>query len=124
MAAGGDGTVRMVASVLAGTGVPMGIIPAGTGNLLARNVEVPLEDPSAAMTAALTGEDRQVDVGWLRTGDSPAAALSAPRQLFLVSAGFGADAAMIGYTVPRLETRIGLIAYLLGGGRPPLRRAV
>src|SRR5699024_8061148 len=65
MAAGGDGTVRMVASVLAGTGVPMGIIPAGTGNLLARNVEVPLEDPGAAMTAALTGEDRQVDVGWL-----------------------------------------------------------
>ena len=124
MAAGGDGTVRMVASVLAGTGVPMGIIPAGTGNLLARNVEVPLEDPGAAMTAALTGEDRQVDVGWLRTGDSPAAALSAPRQIFLVIAGFGADAEMIGYTVPRLKKRIGWIAYVLGGVRTLLGRSV
>src|SRR5690625_5506588 len=112
MAAGGDGTVRMVASVLAGTGVPMGIIPAGTGNLLARNVEVPLEDPGAAMTAALTGEDRQVDVGWLRTDDSPAAALSAPRQIILVIAGFGADAEMIGFTVPRLKKRTGVDDHL------------
>ena len=55
MAACGDGTVRLVASVLAGTDTRMGIIPAGTGNLLARNVEVPLEDPTAAMVAALTG---------------------------------------------------------------------
>ena len=48
MAAGGDGTVRMVVSVLAGTDTRMGIIPSGTGNLLARNVDVPLEDPAAA----------------------------------------------------------------------------
>lgn len=124
MAAGGDGTVRMVASVLAGTSTRMGIIPAGTGNLLARNVDIPLEDPSAAMTAALTGEDRQVDVGWLRVGDSPSGALSAERQIFLVIAGFGADAEMIGYTDPKMKKRIGWIAYVFGGVRTVLGRSV
>ncbi|WP_394215058.1 diacylglycerol/lipid kinase family protein [Brachybacterium vulturis] len=124
MAAGGDGTVRLVASVLAGTDTRMGIIPAGTGNLLARNVEVPLEDPTAAMVAALTGTDRQVDVGWLRVGDSIAAARSAERQIFLVIAGFGADAEMIGYTDPEMKKRIGWIAYIFGGIRTVLGRSV
>ena len=124
MAAGGDGTVRLVASVLAGTDTRMGIIPAGTGNLLARNVEVPLEDPTAAMVAALTGTDRQVDVGWLRVGDSMAAAKAAERQVFLVIAGFGADAEMIGYTDPEMKKRIGWVAYIFGGIRTVLGRSV
>ena len=124
MAAGGDGTVRMVASVLAGTDTRMGIIPSGTGNLLARNVDVPLEDPAAAMVAALTGKDHQVDVGWLRYGDSPATAQSAPKQIFLVIAGFGADAEMIGYTDPRMKKRIGWVAYVFGGVRTILGRSV
>ena len=124
MAAGGDGTVRMVAAELAGTDTRMGIIPSGTGNLLARNIDLPLEDPAAAMVAALTGKDHQVDVGWLRFGDSPGAALAAPRQIFLVIAGFGADAEMIGYTDPRMKKRIGWIAYILGGVRTVLGRSV
>jgi diacylglycerol kinase (ATP) len=124
MAAGGDGTVRLVASVLAGTDTRMGIIPAGTGNLLARNVEIPLEDPAAAMVAALTGEDRQVDVGWLRVGDSASTVRSAERQIFLVIAGFGADAEMIGYTDPVMKKRIGWIAYVFGGIRTVLGRSV
>ncbi|AXK44298.1 diacylglycerol/lipid kinase family protein [Brachybacterium saurashtrense] len=124
LAAGGDGTVRMVASVLAGTDTRMGIIPAGTGNLLARNVDVPLEDPSAAVVAALTGEDRWVDVGWLRVGDSVRAVRAAERQIFLVIAGFGADAEMIGYTDPRMKKRIGWIAYVFGGIRTVLGRSV
>ncbi|MDN5820028.1 MAG: sphingosine kinase [Brachybacterium sp.] len=124
MAAGGDGTVRLVASVLAGTDTRMGIIPTGTGNLLARNVDIPLEDPTAAMVIALTGTDRQVDVGWLRVGDSMAAARAAERQIFLVIAGFGADAEMIGYTDPEMKKRIGWIAYIFGGIRTILGRSV
>lgn len=124
MAAGGDGTVRLVASVLAGTDTRMGIIPAGTGNLLARNVDVPLEDPAGAMLEALTGRDRQVDVGWLRVGHSAADARSAEKQIFLVIAGFGADAEMIGYTDPQMKKRIGWIAYIFGGIRTVLGRSV
>ena len=48
IAAGGDGTVRCVAEVLAGTGTPMGLVPLGTGNLLARNVGVDITDPVGA----------------------------------------------------------------------------
>lgn len=123
MAAGGDGTVRLVASVLAGSDTRMGIIPAGTGNLLARNVGIPLEDPSAAMIAALTGEDHAVDVGWLRVGDSPSAAFSAERKIFLVIAGFGADAEMIGNTDEGMKKRIGWIAYIFGGLRALVGRS-
>ena len=50
---GGDGTVREVCAELAGTGIPVGIIPAGTGNLLARNLDIPLY-LRAAIDVALT----------------------------------------------------------------------
>ncbi|WP_418275659.1 diacylglycerol kinase family protein [Isoptericola jiangsuensis] len=72
VAAGGDGTVRAVADGMVGTGRPMGIIPAGTGNLLARNLDLPLTDIEDAFAIVLGGIDRTIDVGRLRVTERPA----------------------------------------------------
>jgi diacylglycerol kinase (ATP) len=132
VAIGGDGTVRAVAEGLVGTGVPMGLMPLGTGNLLARNLDLPLSDPLAAMRIALEGRDRTIDVGWLRVlrwesdiDDAVAEAADElpdetdlPRDhIFLVIAGLGFDAAMVADTDEHLKARVGWIAYFVSGMR-------
>ena len=102
---GGDGTVRSVATVLAGTGVPMALLPSGTGNLLARNLEIPLEVEAAAHVAA-TGRTAAVDVG--RTDDG---------ECFLVMAGTGFDAAMLRDTSDQAKVWLSWAAYVLAGTR-------
>src|SRR5699024_4436090 len=71
VAAGGDGTVRTVAEVLAGTRVPMALLPLGTGNLLARNLDLPLESTELLIHTALGGTDHPIDLGWLRVAATP-----------------------------------------------------
>lgn len=68
IAAGGDGTVRAVAAGMAGSGVRMGIIPVGTGNVLAGNLCIP-EDPAQALAVALGANHRPVDLAWVRVED-------------------------------------------------------
>lgn len=117
LAAGGDGTVRNVAAALVGTDAAMGIIPAGTGNLLARNLEVPLDDVEAAVIATLNGRPVRSDVGWLRWADSAEDLQAAEPQIFLVMAGFGADAEIMGSTDSVLKSRIGWLAYVVAGAK-------
>jgi diacylglycerol kinase (ATP) len=111
IAAGGDGTVRCVAEVLAGTGTPLGLIPLGTGNLLARNMGVDISDPVSAAYDVLNGTERTVDVvrsSFDHSGDE---------NVFLVMAGVGYDAAIMADTVDVLKDRMGWLAYVEAGIR-------
>jgi diacylglycerol kinase (ATP) len=63
VAVGGDGLVNLAVQVVAGTAVPLGIIPAGTGNDVARALGIPRDDPVAAADLVLTGATRAVDLG-------------------------------------------------------------
>ncbi|CAH0138643.1 diacylglycerol/lipid kinase family protein [Microbacterium foliorum] len=109
IAAGGDGTVRAVAEGLAGTGVALGIVPRGTGNLLARNLDVPLNDIPAALRRVLEGESRKIDMGWVEHGGAEHA--------FVVMVGFGIDAQMLVETDDDLKSRAGWLAYVEAMGR-------
>ncbi len=116
LAYGGDGTARAVASELTGTGVPLALLPAGTGNLLARNLGVPVGDLANALRTALSWSERKVDVGRIEidlSGED-----HAPRtETFLVMAGLGFDAEVMASVEPRLKERVGWWAYVVAGVR-------
>ncbi len=105
--AGGDGTVRTIASALAGSGVSMAIVPSGTGNLLARNLGMDL-GLDASVRRAFTGNDRRVDLCHAKLGRPDG---TNERMGFVVMAGFGLDTGMIEHTDERLKKRIGPLAY-------------
>ena len=107
--AGGDGTVRVVCAEMAGTGIPVGIIPAGTGNLLARNLGVPLGLDQATRRRA-QGQDRAVDAVRVEGDD-----LEPTR--FMVMAGLGLDAAIMDAAPDALKAKIGWTAYVVAGAK-------
>lgn len=115
VAAGGDGTVRAVAQTLADadTNAALGIVPMGTGNLLSRNLDIPLNSLPDAFAAALSGEDRTVDLAWAEAdcGDGNM------RLAFTVMAGIGIDAHMITETDEDLKGKVGWLAYVESLGR-------
>jgi len=109
IAQGGDGTVMACVTGLAGTDVPLAVLPAGTGNLLAANFDIP-GDLDGAVEVALHGERRRLDV----------AAMGEDR--FVVMGGIGFDAAMLRDADPRLKERLGAVAYVISGLRQLRRR--
>jgi diacylglycerol kinase (ATP) len=110
MAAGGDGTVRAVAEALRGTGVPLSLLAIGTGNLLARNLNVSL-NIDEAIELMFSGYDRSIDVGLIQVARADGAAST---HVFLVIAGLGIDAKMIAKTNPGLKKAFGWLAYIDG----------
>ena len=102
MVAGGDGTVRAVSSQLAGTEMPMALIPAGTGNLLARNLSIPL-DTDAAIRLALRGRLEAIDMVTCTFDDG--------EERFVVMAGMGLDAQIMESTDSGLKKVIRSGAY-------------
>ncbi len=113
-ALGGDGTVRAVAQAMVHTGTPVGLLPGGTGNLLARNLGLPVTNLERALRIALTGADHAVDVGQVRF-EASGAEPDAPEQVFLVMAGLGFDAAMMAGAPERLKAKVGWLAYAVSG---------
>ncbi|MEU6859252.1 diacylglycerol kinase family protein [Glycomyces sp. NPDC046736] len=114
VAAGGDGTVRAVAERLAeGAEAELAIVPLGTGNLLARNLDVPLNDLAGALERAFEGEARAIDLGWVEAEIEG----ERLRRAFSVMAGFGIDAHMIVETDEDLKSKVGWLAYVESLGR-------
>jgi diacylglycerol kinase family enzyme len=116
LAYGGDGTVRAVAEELAGSSTPLGILPAGTGNLLARNLSLPLTDLDGALDTALGARDRPVDVGRVEI-DVSGEDHDPRRHAFCVMAGIGFDAEVMALVGPEMKQRMGWWAYIVAGTR-------
>lgn len=114
LVAGGDGTVRAVAEAMSGSGVPLAIVPSGTGNLLARNLKLPLTEPEAMVGAVFDGDTLEMDVGWTKLGRPDG---TTAEHAFVVMGGIGLDAAMIANTNPQLKKTVGWVAYVDGAAR-------
>lgn len=117
--AGGDGTVRLVAGVLADAGVAtgrpvLGVVPVGTANLYARTLGIPRRNLPAAARLAVSGPSRPMDLGRVSLLDGGG---STTRQPFLVVVGLGHDADVVADLDPALKRRLRALAYFAPGLR-------
>ena len=116
IAYGGDGTVRGVAAGLEGHDASLGILPMGTGNLLARNLGIPLANLNLAVEIALAGRERRIDLGIVEI-DVSGEDETPLRDVFLVMAGLGFDAEVMAAVQPELKQKVGWLAYVVAGAR-------
>jgi diacylglycerol kinase family enzyme len=108
IACGGDGTIRAVIAGLVDSTIPLGILARGTGNLLARNLGVPLET-TAAIGTIFGGRNRAIDVMDVSLGKGH-------REVSAVMCGMGWDAAMMDVS-ESVKARLGWGAYAVQAAR-------
>ena len=101
VAAGGDGTVSGVFDGLYGSSIPLGIIPTGTGNLIAREFGIPTEVDDAV--ALIAGTPRSMRIDAMKIGE----------RVYVLNAGVGISAGVIAGTTPNSKRRFGRIAYFV-----------
>lgn len=101
---GGDGTTMQAVGGVVGRGVPIGLIPGGTGNVLAGNLRLP-RAPEAAARVAVHGVPRRIDLGVVHRSDGP--------RYFAVACGTGFDAALMAATTDEAKRRWGVGAYVV-----------
>ncbi|HZI46943.1 MAG TPA: diacylglycerol kinase family protein, partial [Pyrinomonadaceae bacterium] len=106
--AGGDGTINEAIQGLAGTNARLAIIPRGTGNVLARELGLPLADEQALKIVA-QGKSRQIYLG-LAIDEA-----TNEHRHFVLMAGIGLDASVVGRVQPKLKKRIGKAAFWVSG---------
>lgn len=116
IAAGGDGTINEVVHGLAGSGIPMAILPFGTTSVLAREIGVPMNNLAQALAYALSGKPRPVALGRITWPDGKT-------RFFLLMAGIGFDGRVVHDVNPALKRRIGKGAYVLSTVRTVLKYA-
>ncbi|OLD60235.1 MAG: hypothetical protein AUF60_02015 [Gemmatimonadetes bacterium 13_1_20CM_69_28] len=100
---GGDGTAMQIAAGAVGSGIPLGIVPGGTGNLLAGNLRLP-KSPAAAARAMLKGKPLPLDLGSVARADGT--------HYFAVCCGTGFDAALMAATGSDEKRRWKMAAYI------------
>jgi diacylglycerol kinase (ATP) len=106
--AGGDGTINEAIQGLAGTGARLAIIPRGTGNVLARELGLPIDEEQAVAVVA-RGKSRKIYLGLMideTTNQS---------RYFVLMAGIGLDASVVERVDPSLKKRIGRGAFWVSG---------
>jgi len=108
IAVGGDGAVLQVVQSLAGTQVALGIIPMGTGNLLAGNLGIP-KGVDDAVKVLVDGGRRKIDLGRLTAGGK--------QTMFAVACGVGFDAEVMASTDPEEKEHLGKLAYVVSAIR-------
>lgn len=122
---GGDGTVRQVVRVLAGTSTRLGVIPLGSGNVLAHNLGLVRLSLAQQVDTALTGPSVELDVGWAHLVTASGAEHDEP---FLTMAGIGRDARSVAGATHEAKMRLGWLAYAAAGLKeallPALRMSV
>ncbi|MEO7103805.1 MAG: diacylglycerol kinase family protein [Gemmatimonadaceae bacterium] len=107
---GGDGTAIEVIAATTPFGPPVGILPGGTGNLLARALAIPM-DVSKAVRTLVSGDEAHVDLGRLADGTR-----------FAIGVGVGIDASMIASTSRAWKRRAGVLAYVVTGAKHAIKR--